>query len=188
MAIQTPDKESGIICELDAHVKGDTGEYCGGWASALKIGDATVTAHLDSKVKGVDSSTSCSAFLTLVRPVNETVLQLGLALDTENINNIKAAGLLSSLINAPSKTVEVQATIEAWNTTPSEAVLTSVSVNGYIKTEQGRFVIDRDGYWENGTHKFERFIVAIVPKSKTVLSVNFGGTLNKTWPISPATK
>jgi hypothetical protein len=183
----TPNKQTGIVCELDAHISGPTKKLIGGYASALSINSTSVSPSLNSKVKSLQSPVKCSAFLTLIRPINETVLQLQLGLDATEVNGQQPSGLLSHLIGKEATQITVTASLEAWQTTPSKAVLQSVSINGLIHVlRSGQFDLSYLGPWTTETHSLECFQLGIVPNSSTNLQVNFGGQQNDVWPISPA--
>lgn len=183
----TPNKQTGIVCELDAHISGPTKKLIGGYASSLTINTVTVNPSLNSKVKSLQSPIKVSAFMTLIRPINETVLQLQMGLDATEINGMQPSGLLSHLIGKEATQITVDASLEAWQTTPSKQVLQSVTLTGLIHVlRNGQFDLSYLGPWTTETHNLECFQVGIVPKSTTILQVNFGGNQNDVWPIAPA--
>jgi hypothetical protein len=185
----TPNKQTGIVCEMDAHISGPTKKLIGGYASSLNINGTAVNPSLNSKVKSLQSPITCSAFLTLIRPINETVLQVQMGLDRNESKSggTQPSGLLSHLIGKEATQITVNASLEAWQTSPSKAVLQSVTITGLIHVlRNGQFDLAYLGPWETETHQLECFQVGLVPQSTTILQVNFGGQQNDVWPISPA--
>lgn len=188
MGIITPNERDGIFADLDAHIVGPSGQFYGGWASSLSINGTTINPTLESKVKSVDSPTKVAAFLSHIRIDNKKVIQMQMAFDTQEINNQQAAGLVAQLVGASQSKIEVEASIQVYQTLEPKQVLSEVSIKGYIQVVSGRLVLEPQGNWQMGqSHELALFALAIVPTAKTDLKVNFGGQANKVWTVSPAT-
>jgi hypothetical protein len=182
--------ESGLDCQLEAHTEGPTGQYTGGWATSLSINGTSVPANLMSKVKGATSPTPCASFLTFICVENGTLLTLRLALDAKGNDQTVPAGILNSLVGAEAQNVKFNGQIEAADTLPQHQVLSSVSIDGFIHELGGKLCVSPGSVSTlgGGTHKVQEFTVKVRVNAQTVLSCNFGGQLNKTFPIAPISK
>jgi hypothetical protein len=188
---QIPTMESGVVAQIDAHSEGKSGDYVGGYFTALTIGGDTVTPSLISRVKGENAQTKCAAFFTTLKIHNNTILEVDLILDTIVFNGKASASVLSALIGAPFKQIKITGKVTAdatqGLTTP---VLQSVQLTGQIwRTDSGKLDLSDGGPVPYaGTHKLHRFYLSILPDKPTDLLINFGGQANKAWTVSPTSQ
>ena len=147
MAGNIPNKDKGILATVDAHVLGQTIDAVGGYFTSMTIGaGGTITASLESKVKGPTAALKCAAFFTRLWVEHNTILFVDLLVDTTTVNGHNAAGILSSMIHKEQQKITFTGNVGAYHTTDEEGgadVLKPADIQGQIwRSKDGTLHLD----------------------------------------------
>lgn len=190
MAGSIPNMDKGILATVEAHVKGQTVDATGGYFTSMSIAGGAIAPSLDSKVKGPTSALKCAAFFTHLYIENNTILSVELLVDTTTVNNVNAAGTLSSMVGKPQPRISFTGMVGAYRTTGEDGggdVLKQANIQGQIwRSKEGILYLKDLGETTFGTsHMLQMFQIGILPDKSTDLQLNFGGQANGVWTFGP---
>jgi hypothetical protein len=184
-----PNKEEGILAEIEPHVFGPAKHgMAGGYFTTMTIGGSTISPCLESRLKG-PKTPKYAAFFTRLWIEDNTLLLLDLVVDAPE--GASAATKLNSLIDKGEPTITFTGKVGAYMTLSTGSgveVLTEVNIQGKIYNKYGELHFHRKGKGKFGTsHDLRMFEVGIVPDKSTDLQINYGGTDKGVWTFGPLT-
>jgi hypothetical protein len=192
MAGSIPNKDTGILATLDAHVKGQAIDAIGGYFTSMTIGaGGVITPTLKSYIKGHSAPIMCSAFFTKLWIQDDTLLCVELLVDATTNNTVNAAAALSSMIGKDQQQIKFTGQVAAYQTngeTGGADVLKPAAIDGQIwRDTSGQLQLRGGGPCSTASHHLQVFYIGIMPKQSTDLQLNFGGQANGIWTVSPST-
>jgi hypothetical protein len=181
--------ESGMLMDYEAHTKGDSGEFRGGWLEELEIGGKDIGKKLVSKVDGLDSKKKVAAFVGHVQVQDYAFLRVIFAVSAREVDGDNAATKIASLIGAKQSQIDVKIKLGAKITTSAQGdreAIDDITIKGEVLNYGKLQLFDRGAFDLEGGHKLHQFEVVVAPEERTKMKVNLGGDgANDTWEFGP---